>query len=133
LRTDRVGHQPTSQRAAAAPQPVRASDVDGPSPSASGLGFAWAPLIDGLLHGAVSVYWGLGRTWLLDTVGGSLEEQGRAGNSGVMLGVGCRGHQDDRRHAAAHRLARPVGACRSHGVPLVPSSLSSDFQNSLVS
>jgi uncharacterized membrane protein len=44
-------------------------------------------LIVGLLYAAVSVYWGLGGTRLLDTVGGSLEEQGRAGNPGVMLAV----------------------------------------------
>jgi hypothetical protein len=44
-------------------------------------------LIVALLHAAVSVYRGLGGTWLLDTVGGSLEEQERAGNSGVMLAV----------------------------------------------
>lgn len=41
----------------------------------------------GLLHGAVLVYWALGGTWLLDTIGGSLEEKGRAGNAGVMLAV----------------------------------------------
>jgi uncharacterized membrane protein len=44
-------------------------------------------LIVGLLYAAVSAYWGLGGTWLLDTVGGSLEEQARAGNPGVMLAV----------------------------------------------
>ena len=44
-------------------------------------------MIVGLLYAAVSVYWGLGGTRLLDTIGGSLEEQGRAGNGGVMLAV----------------------------------------------
>ena len=38
-------------------------------------------------YAAVSADWGLGGTWLLDTVGGSLEEQGRAGDPGVMLAV----------------------------------------------
>ena len=44
-------------------------------------------MIVGLLYAAVSIYWGLGGTGLSDTVGGSLEEQGHAGNSGVMLAV----------------------------------------------
>jgi uncharacterized membrane protein len=44
-------------------------------------------LIVGLLYAAVSAYWGLGGTWLVDTIRGSLEEQGRAGNRGVMLAV----------------------------------------------
>lgn len=34
----------------------------------------------GLLHAAFSVYWALGGTWLLDTIGGSLEAGGRAGD-----------------------------------------------------
>ncbi len=33
-----------------------------------------------MLSAAVSFYWALGGTWLLDTIGGSLEEQARAGN-----------------------------------------------------
>ncbi len=37
---------------------------------------AWAALFVGLLSAAVSLYWALGGTWLLDTIGGSLEEQG---------------------------------------------------------
>lgn len=41
----------------------------------------------GLLYAAVSIYWGLGGTWLLDTIGGSLEKLGRAGNTSVMLAV----------------------------------------------
>jgi hypothetical protein len=44
-------------------------------------------LVVGLLYAAISVYWGLGGTWLLNTVGGSLEKQGRAGNAGVMFAV----------------------------------------------
>ena len=63
------------------------NELTGPGPSPSGLGFAWAALIVGLLYAALSVYWGLGGAWLLDTIGGSLEEQGRAGNPGVMLAV----------------------------------------------
>jgi hypothetical protein len=32
-------------------------------------------------------YWGLGGTWLLATVGGSLDHQGRAGNFAVLVAV----------------------------------------------
>jgi hypothetical protein len=56
-------------------------------PSRSGLRLAQAALLLGLLHGAVLAYWGVGGTWLLDTIGGSLEEKGRAGDTGVMLAV----------------------------------------------
>lgn len=35
-------------------------------------------LVVGLLYAAISVYWGLGGTWLLNTIGGALEKQGRA-------------------------------------------------------
>ncbi len=48
---------------------------------------AWAALFVGLLSAAVSLYWALGGTWLLDTIGGSLEEQARAGTIGVRLAV----------------------------------------------
>lgn len=41
----------------------------------------------GLLYAAVSAYWGLGGTWLLDTVGGSLAKQGRAHNATVLAAV----------------------------------------------
>lgn len=44
-------------------------------------------LAAGLLYAAISVYWGLGGTWLLNTVGGSLEKQGRAGDAGVIFAV----------------------------------------------
>lgn len=33
------------------------------------------------MHAAISVYWGLGGTWLLDTIGGALEARGRARDS----------------------------------------------------
>jgi hypothetical protein len=48
---------------------------------------AWAAFFVGLLYAAVSLYWALGGTWLLDTIGGSLEEQARAGTMGVRLAV----------------------------------------------
>jgi len=41
----------------------------------------------GLLYAALSVYWGLGGTTLLDTVGGSLERGGRAGDLVVVLAL----------------------------------------------
>jgi hypothetical protein len=43
--------------------------------------------VAGLAYAAISVYWALGGTWLLDTVGGTLEQQGRAGNPGIILAV----------------------------------------------
>ncbi|MGI8711794.1 MAG: DUF3995 domain-containing protein [Solirubrobacteraceae bacterium] len=49
--------------------------------------FARAALLVGGLYTAVSVYWGLGGTALLDTVGGSLARLGRAGDTGVILAV----------------------------------------------
>jgi len=58
-----------------------------PRASATGRGAARAAFGVGLLYVAVSVYWGLGGTWLLDTIGGSLEKLGRAGNTSVILAV----------------------------------------------
>jgi uncharacterized protein YjeT (DUF2065 family) len=56
-------------------------------PVAQGLRLAQAACGAGLAYAAVSVYWALGGTWLLDTVGGTLEQQGRAGNAGIILAV----------------------------------------------
>ena len=55
--------------------------------AASGLRLAQAACVVGLAYAAISVYWALGGTWLLDTVGGALEQQGRAGNPGLILAV----------------------------------------------
>lgn len=41
----------------------------------------------GLAHAAVSLLWVCGSTWLLDTVGGTIEEWGRDGGSGVRLAL----------------------------------------------
>ncbi len=49
-----------------------------------GNGTAWAALVLGLPNAAISAYWGLGGTWLLDTVGGALESKGRAGSPGLI-------------------------------------------------
>jgi hypothetical protein len=52
-----------------------------------GLRLAQAARGVGAAYAAVSVYWALGGTWLLDTLGGTLEQQGRAGNPGIILAV----------------------------------------------
>jgi hypothetical protein len=54
---------------------------------AMGLGAAWAAFAVGLLYAAVSVYWGLGGSWLLDTVGASLTQAGRSASALVVLAV----------------------------------------------
>src|SRR5260370_29850768 len=43
-------------------------------PAAKGVRLAQAACGAGLAYAAVSVYWALGGTWLLDTVGGTLEQ-----------------------------------------------------------
>jgi hypothetical protein len=48
---------------------------------------ALAALLVGGLFAAVSVYWGLGGTWLLDTVGGELEESARAHAAATQVAV----------------------------------------------
>lgn len=53
----------------------------------TGLRFAQAAFVVGLLYAAVSVYWGLGGTRLASTVGGSIEKAALAGNAGVMVAV----------------------------------------------
>ena len=56
---------------------------------APGLGAAWAAFAVGLLYAAVSVYWGLGGSWLLDTVGAGLTQPGRSASALVVLAVWC--------------------------------------------
>ncbi len=58
-----------------------------PSRAGSGLAAATAACLVGLLYAAVSIYWGVGGTWLLDTVGGSLAEHGRARAAGVLVAL----------------------------------------------
>jgi hypothetical protein len=48
---------------------------------------AQAACVVGLLFAAVSVYWGLGGTWLLDTTNESIERSARAGETGVYIAV----------------------------------------------
>ena len=52
-----------------------------------GLGFAQAACVVGLLFAAVSAYWGLGGTWLLDTLPHSLEDGARAGDTVIYVAV----------------------------------------------
>jgi hypothetical protein len=59
----------------------------GSSGSVRGLWAARAAFVVGLLYAAVSVYWGVGGTWLVDTVGGSLARRGRAGDVAVIAAV----------------------------------------------
>lgn len=46
---------------------------------------AWLALLVGLPYALVSVYWGAGGTWLLDTVGGALERLGRSGSAAAAF------------------------------------------------
>ncbi len=48
---------------------------------------ALAAGVVGLLYAAISAYWGLGGTWLGDTVGGSLEHGARSESAGVLLAL----------------------------------------------
>jgi hypothetical protein len=52
-----------------------------------GLGFAQAACVVGLLFAVVSAYWGLGGTWLLDTLPRALEEGALAGNTDIYVAV----------------------------------------------
>src|ERR1700712_1521666 len=55
--------------------------------SALAFAAAVAAAVVGGAFALVSVYWGLGGTALLDTVGGSLEAQGRAGSAAIVVVV----------------------------------------------
>jgi Protein of unknown function (DUF3995) len=46
---------------------------------------AWLALALGLGHALVSAYWGSGGTWLLGTLGGTLEDAARRGGVGVAV------------------------------------------------
>lgn len=78
-------------------------------PGPTGVTAAWTAFIVGTLYAAVSVYWGLGGTWLLDTVGGSLAQHRHS--AGVMIAVWV---------AAALKLIAavlPLQALRHRGGP----------------
>ena len=59
----------------------------GPLPSSPRAGIRWAQaaFLLGLAYALVSISWGLGSTWALDTVGGTLETEGRAGNAALSV------------------------------------------------
>lgn len=59
------------------PAPPRTPSEGSPSP---GLRLAQAACVVGLLFAAVSVMWGLGVTWLVDTVSSELDDKARAGS-----------------------------------------------------
>ncbi|MDQ6850647.1 MAG: DUF3995 domain-containing protein [Actinomycetota bacterium] len=46
---------------------------------------AWAAFVLGAGYAAVSAYWGLGGTALLDTLGGALEREARSGSAGSLI------------------------------------------------
>ena len=52
-----------------------------------GFRLAQAACVVGLLFAAVSAFWGLGGTWLLDTTNASIERQARAGETAVFVAV----------------------------------------------
>lgn len=76
-----------------------------------GIWAAGAACIVGVLYAAVSVYWAVGGTWLVDTVGGSLARLGRRGDAGVLAALWA---------AAALKLigaVLPLLAIRDLGTP----------------
>jgi Protein of unknown function (DUF3995) len=58
-------------------------------PQSKGRRLAQGACVVGLAYAAVSVYWAAGGTWLLNTVGGTLGQPGRAGDLGIVLAVGA--------------------------------------------
>lgn len=52
-----------------------------------GLRLAQLAGIVGVLFAAFSVYWGLGGTWLVSTISGSLAEKSRAGQANLLVGA----------------------------------------------
>src|ERR1700733_10658544 len=54
---------------------------------ASGLGAAWAAFALGLIYAVASAYWGLGGSWLLDTVGAPWARPGRSASAAVAPAV----------------------------------------------
>lgn len=56
-----------------------------PGSTRAGIRWAQAAFIVGLAYALVSSSWGLGSTWALDTVGGALGTEGRAGNAALSV------------------------------------------------
>jgi hypothetical protein len=68
---------------------MNAAGVDVPDSATSRRGMlpALAGLVAGLAYAAISVYWGAGGRWLLNTVGISLSQPGQAGHLAALLAV----------------------------------------------
>lgn len=60
-------------------------DISDSAPSRRGMLPALARLVAGLAYAAISVYWGAGGRWLLNTVGISLSQPGQAGNLAALF------------------------------------------------
>ena len=57
------------------------------SPGPGGLRWAQAAFVVGVTYVAVSVYWALGGTWLLGTVGSALVHRGGSASAVLLIGV----------------------------------------------
>src|SRR5580658_3624250 len=68
---------------------TNAAGVDVPDSATSRRGMlpALAGLAVGLAYAAISVYWGAGGRWLLNTVGISLSQPGQAGHLAALAAV----------------------------------------------
>ncbi len=64
---------------------VTSTPSPAPAPPRTGAAIALAALLVGVMYAGMSAYWGLGGTGLLDTIGGTLEREGRAGNAGLLV------------------------------------------------
>lgn len=71
-----------SRHAGAVPKSVAATH----RARSAGVGSARAACVVGLLYALLSAYWGLGGTRFLDTIGGTLEREGRA-RTGLIVAV----------------------------------------------
>jgi Protein of unknown function (DUF3995) len=58
-----------------------------PGSTRAGIRWAQAAFMVGLVYALVISSWGLGSTWALDTVGGALGTEGRAGNAALSVTV----------------------------------------------
>jgi Protein of unknown function (DUF3995) len=67
--------------------PRRAVTQESSETRGRGLRAAQAAFVVGLLYAAISVYWAVGGTWLLDTVGASLVQAARGASAGVLFAV----------------------------------------------
>ena len=66
---------------------VAGPDIPDSATSRQGMLPALAGLVAGLAYAAISVYWGAGGRWLLNTVGISLSQPGQAGHLAALLAV----------------------------------------------